>query len=311
MKFSEAVAYTIAWLEREGRVSYRALKRELEIDDDFLADLKEDLIEVKELAADKDGKMLVLKGAQRDDDAPRLRVGGRERIAADVAAAAGERRQLTVMFCDIVGSTPLSEQLDPEDLREVIQAYQRACGDAISRFDGHVAKYLGDGLLAYFGYPVAHEDDAARAVRAGLQIVAALEALALPNIDATCVLQARLGIHTGLVVTGEMGSSQHRERLAIVGDTPNIAARLQEKAPPNGVVISSTTARLVSGWFDLEDLGAQMLKGISVPLSIFRVIAESAARSRFEAAVTKGLTPIVGREFELGLLRDRWNDAKQ
>src|SRR5262249_135231 len=132
-----------------------------------------------------------------------------------------------------------------------------------------------------------------------------------PNIDATCVLQARLGIHTGLVVTGEMGSSQHRERLAIVGDTPNIAARLQEKAPPNGVVISSTTARLVSGWFDLEDLGAQMLKGISVPLSIFRVIAESAARSRFEAAVTKGLTPIVGREFELGLLRDRWNDAKQ
>jgi len=164
VKFSEAVAYTIAWLERDGRVSYRALKRELGVDDDFLEDLKEDLIEVKELAFDKDGKMLVWKHAATETDTPRI-IGAGPNTETEAAAArpgADERRQLTVMFCDIVDSTAMSAQRDPEDLREVIRAYQRACVDAITRFDGHVAKYLGDGVLAYFGYPAAHEDDAAR-----------------------------------------------------------------------------------------------------------------------------------------------------
>ena len=324
MKFSEAVAYTIAWLERDGRVSYRALKRELGVDDDFLEDLKEDLIEVKELAFDKDGKMLVWKHAATETDTPRI-IGAGPNTETEAAAArpgADERRQLTVMFCDIVDSTAMSAQRDPEDLREVIRAYQRACVDAITRFDGHVAKYLGDGVLAYFGYPAAHEDDAARAVRAGLAIVEGIKGLAVrvfadepssptANTLTPNTLSVRVGIHTGLVVLGEMGSGQYRERLAIVGDTPNIAARLQEKAAPNSVVISPTTSRLVTGLFDLQDLGPQTLKGIPTPLPVYRVVGESEVQSRFEAAIRTGLTPLVGREAELGLLRDRWERAKQ
>src|SRR6266568_1028817 len=175
----------------------------------------------------------------------------------------GERRQLTVMFCDVVGSTALSEQLDPEELREVVQAYQHACVAVITRFEGHVAKYLGDGLLVYFGYPTAHEDDATRAVQAGLGIVEAIQDLPLPSVRLQQPLQVRIGIHTGLVVAGEMGSGEYREQLAIVGETPNIAARLQEKAEPNSVVISETTYRLVTGLFECQDLGPQTLKGIA------------------------------------------------
>src|SRR5262245_28900044 len=204
-----------------------------------------------------------------------------------------ERRQLPVMFCDVVGSTALSEQLAPEELRQVIRAYQDACVATIRRFAGHVAKYLGDGLLAYFGYPTAHEDDAARAVRAGLGIVGTIPGLPLGNIQLAHPLQVRIGIHTGLVVAGEMGSGEYGEPLAVVGETPNIAARLQEKAEPNSVVISAATDRLVTGLFECQDLGPWMLKGLSTPLPVYRVVRESAAQSRFEAALQKGLTPLV------------------
>src|SRR5215813_3665576 len=227
------------------------------------------------------------------------------------AAPEAERRQLTVMFCDLVGSTALSTQLDPEDLRTVIQAYRDICASAIARFGGHLAKYIGDGLLVYFGYPQAHEDDAQRAVRTALGIVEAIQQLSFPTIQFPCPLQVRIGIHTGLVVAGEMGVGDQPEPLAIVGETPNIAARLQEQAHPNRVVISPTTYRLVTGLFDCEELGPRVLKGLSTPRALYQVVGESAVQSRFEAAVQKGLTPLVGRAEELALLRRRWEQAKQ
>src|SRR5262245_49046869 len=215
------------------------------------------------------------------------------------------------MFCDLVGSTALSTQLDPEELRAVILAYRETCAAAIARFGGYLAKYIGDGLLVYFGYPVAHEDDAPRAVRTGLGIVRAMPELLLPpNVQLPHPLQVRIGIHTGLVVAGEMGTREQPEHLAIVGETPNLAARLQEKAAPNSVVISPTTSRLVRGLFDCQDLGPQTLKGLSLPVSAYQVVGESEAQSRFDAAVRSGLTPLVGRGHEVGLLRERWEQAK-
>ncbi|MBI3798578.1 MAG: AAA family ATPase [Deltaproteobacteria bacterium] len=226
------------------------------------------------------------------------------------SAPDAERRQLTVMFCDLVGSTALSAQLDPEDLREVVRAYQQVSAEVISRFAGHIAQYLGDGLLVYFGYPVAHEDDAQRAVRAGLGIVEAMGDLSQRlNGRVSYPVQVRIGIHTGLVVVGEMGGGGKHEQLAL-GDTPNIAARLQGLAEPDTVVLSAATQRLVAGLFECQDLGPQTLKGISTLLSVYRVVRESAAQSRFEAAISKGLMPLVGREEELGLLQRRWAQAK-
>src|SRR5215510_1529850 len=228
----------------------------------------------------------------------------------DSSRSDGERRQLTVMFCDLVSSTALSTQLDPEELREVIRTYQEVCVKAITHFDGHVAKYLGDGLLVYFGYPVAHEDNAQRAVRAGLEIAEAMPALPLQHIRLQQPLQVRIGIHTGLVVAGEMGSGDYREALAIVGETPNLAARLQEVAEPDTVVISAATSRLIRGFFACRDRGFHTLKGLSTPVQVYRVLGESGARSRLEVAATAGLTPLVGREKEVGLLLGRWERAK-
>src|SRR5713101_6548269 len=234
----------------------------------------------------------------------------------DSRLATGERRQLTVMFCDLVGSTALSQQLDPEELREVVRTYQETCAAVIARFEGHLAKYLGDGLLVYFGYPVAHEDDAQRAVRAGLELL-----MELPHLNARlqptlgahsrAPLQIRIGIHTGLVVAGEMGGGDTREPLAIVGETPNIAARLQELAAPNSVVLSAATYRLIQGYFECQTLGPQSLKGVALPLEVYRALGESGTRSRLEVAATVGLTPLVGREQEVGLLLERWEQAKE
>jgi class 3 adenylate cyclase len=219
------------------------------------------------------------------------------------------------MFCDLVGSTPLSEKLDPEELREVILAYQQSCAEAIRRFEGYLARYVGDGLLVYFGYPQAHEDDAQRAVRAGLGMVAALPDLNHQVQQTVKVLydfplQVRLGIHTGLVVVGDMGGGGYRDPMAIVGETPNIAARVQGIAEPNTVMISEATARLVQGLFECQARGPQALKGVSTPVPVYHVLRESEAQSRFEVAVSTGLTPLVGREEELGLLRRRWEQAK-
>jgi class 3 adenylate cyclase/predicted ATPase len=215
------------------------------------------------------------------------------------------------MFCDLVGSTSLSERLDPEDLRKVLRAYQAACAEVIDRYDGHIAKYIGDGLMVYFGYPQAHENDAERAVHAGLEMVAQVVRLSEHLTEEKGIdLAVRLGLHTGLVIAGEMGAGKVRENLAIVGETPNVAARLEALAEPNNVVISDGTRRLVEGLFVCEPLGPQRLKGITEPLEVFRVISESKAHTRFEAAAERGLPPLIGREEEIGLLLKRWNQAK-
>jgi TOMM system kinase/cyclase fusion protein len=223
-------------------------------------------------------------------------------------AESGERRHLTVMFCDLVGSSALAQRLDPEDYRRVVQAYQSSAAEAIARYNGRVAQYLGDGLLVYFGYPQAHEDDPERAVRAGMNVLSGLAAVN-PRLEAEhgVCLQARVGIHTGPVVVGEMGGSEKRETLA-VGDTPNVAARLEAFAESDTVVISDATLRLVSGVFVTEDRGTPALKGISEPIRVYRVVQPSGVTSRLDRAPT--LSPFVGREQELELLLDRFERAR-
>jgi len=226
-------------------------------------------------------------------------------------ASAAERRQLTVLFCDLVDSTILATQLDPEELREVVQAYQRVCGEVIQRFEGYIAQYLGDGLLVYFGYPQAHEDDGQRAVHAALGMVDAMARLNHSLVQEQGVqLAVRLGIHTGLVVVGEMGGDGRQEPLAL-GDTPNMAARLQALAAPNTIVISGATYRLIQGFFNCRDLGPHVLKGISAPVPVYQVLEESGAQSRFDVASTTGLTPLVGREREVELLLEHWTQAQE
>lgn len=331
MTFDEVLSQVLDLLRREGRLSYRALKRRFSLDDEYLEDLKAEIIEAKRLALDENGTVLVWTGAPSqagtaqgdaasDGSAtagtpsltvPHVKEWGRE--SQSDTSDEGERRQLTLMFCDLVGSTALSEQFDPEELRDLIRAYQQACIEVITRFDGRIAKYLGDGLLAYFGYPHAHEDDARRAVHAGLSIVAAMRTLnaerARSNKTAVS-LKVRIGIHTGLVVVGEMGGGEFRERAAIVGDTPNTAARLQEQAEPDSVIISAATYQLVRGLFDCESLGARSLKGLSNPVLLYRVLREGEAQSRFDVAIQTGLTPMVGREHEAGILAERWERAR-
>jgi class 3 adenylate cyclase/predicted ATPase len=216
-----------------------------------------------------------------------------------------------VLFCDLVDSTVLAGQLDPEDLRDVVRAYQETSAKVIARFEGHIAQYLGDGLLVYFGYPLAHEDDAQRAVRAGLGMVEALGQLSTRLARERGVpLAVRLGIHTGLVVVGEVGGGTRQEQLAL-GETPNLAARLQGIAAPNTLVISATTFQLLGGFFACQPLGTPPLKGQTQPLAVYRVLYESMARSRLEAAGSTGWTPLVGREQEIGLLRERWAQVKE
>ena len=209
------------------------------------------------------------------------------------------------MFTDLVGSTALSARMDPEDLRDVISAYQKTVAETVKRFGGFVAKYMGDGVLIYFGYPQAHEDDAERAVKAGLELVAAVSP---PNIHAA--LQTRVGIATGLVVVGDLIGSGASQEQAVVGETPNLAARLQGIAEPNRVVIAESTRKLVGNLFELEDLGAQGLKGISGPVRAWAALRPSSVESRFEALHASGLTELVGREEELELLLRRWSKAK-
>ena len=220
------------------------------------------------------------------------------------APADAERRHLTVMFCDLVGSTALSTRHDPEDLRELIGGYHHVVAEAVAGFDGFVAKYMGDGVLIYFGYPQAHEDDAERAVRAGLAVVEAVG-----RLPAREDLRARLGIATGLAVVGDLVGEGAAQERGVVGETPNLAARLQALAMPNTLVIAEATRRQIGGLFHLEDLGPQALAGFAEPQPAWRVIAESGVLSRFEA-LRSGETPLVGREEEVELLIRRWQQAK-
>jgi class 3 adenylate cyclase len=227
--------------------------------------------------------------------------------AAGARPAEAERRQLTVLFCDLVGSTELTARLDPEEMGQVLRDYQNVVAGEVTRFEGHVAKYMGDGVLAYFGYPRAHEDDAERAVRAGLALAEAVGRLATPAGEP---IAARIGIATGLVVVGELIGDGAAHEQAVVGETPNLAARLQGLAAPGGIIISRRTRRLVGGLFEVADLGPQHLKGFAEPIRAWRVVGISAAENRFEAMHPSGVTPLVGRDHELGLLLDRWDLAK-
>jgi len=234
-----------------------------------------------------------------------------EALSATQGEMEAERRHLTLLFCDLVDSTPLAVNLDLEELREVVRAYHAVCTEVIERFDGHIAQYLGDGLLVYFGYPQAHEDDAQRAVRTGLGIVEALGPLQRRlQQEQRVSLAVRIGIHTGLVVVGDIGEGTRHERLAL-GEAPNLAARLQGLAPPDTVLISATTARLAQGWFVCEALGNQTLKGFSAPMPVYRVLGESGVQSRLDTVSASGLTPLVGREREVKLLLERWELAKE
>jgi class 3 adenylate cyclase/predicted ATPase len=323
MDFYRVVDQAIDLLRQRGRVTYRALKRQFDLDDSALEDLTEELIYGQRLAADEDGRVLVWTGDMpgvTEPDFPLSPSGQQSTTHAEQSAQAetplasqmpdAERRQLTVMFCDLVESTSLSGQLDPEDLREVVRAYQSACSEVIQRFEGHVAQLLGDGLLVYFGYPQAHEDDAHRAVRTGL---GTLDAMGILNTrldrERGIRLAVRVGIHTGLVVVGEMGGAGRQEQLAL-GETPNIAARLQALACPNTVVMSADTQRLVQGYFDCESLGDHDLRGVSQPLAAYRVLGDRGIQSRLDVATPRGLTPLVGREQEVGLLLERWEQVK-
>jgi class 3 adenylate cyclase len=245
-----------------------------------------------------------------------LRVIDKLRITPVPAAAApesapghadrAERRQLTVMFCDLVGSTELSARLDPEDLREVIAAYHRAVAETVAGFDGFVAKYMGDGVLIYFGYPQAHEDDAERAVRAGLGLIDAVRRLDVKSVK----LQARVGIATGLVVVGDLIGEGSAQEQSVVGETPNLAARLQALAAPDAVVIAAGTRRLVGDLFEYHDLGVVDVKGLAAPVRAWQVLRPSVVESRFEALRGSTLTPLVGRGEEIDLLLRRWTRAK-
>jgi class 3 adenylate cyclase/tetratricopeptide (TPR) repeat protein len=223
--------------------------------------------------------------------------------------AKAERRQLTVLFCDLVDSTALSGQLDPEEWREVVQAYQATCATVIQRLDGHIAQYLGDGLLVYFGYPQAHEDDAQRAVRAGLGMLQVMQSLTARLVQEQGMrLAVRIGIHTGLVVVGEIGSGGRQEHLAL-GESPHVVARIQALAAPDTVLMSADTHRLVQGYFVVETLGPKLLKGIAAPLTVYRVLRERAVQSRLDVAWARGLTPLVGRQSEVTLLLEGWEQS--
>ena len=325
MDFYEVLARVIEVLQREGRTSYRALKRQFDLDDAYLDDVKVELIEVKQLAIDQDGTMLVWSedasttpaaapAAPHTAPRPSTHEVSAPQLAPPPAVPPipdAERRQLTVLFCDLVDSTPLASRLDPEDLWEVVRAYQQTCADVIRRFDGHIAQYLGDGLLVYFGYPQAHEDDAQRAGRAGLGILAALGLLNTRLEHARGMrLAVRMGIHTGPVVIGEMGSGGRQEQLAL-GETPNLAARLQGLAAPNAVVVSAATFGLLQGFFTCQAMGAHTLKGVEQPLQVYQLLAESGAQTRLDTAAPHAWTPLVGREQEVGLLLERWAQSTE
>jgi class 3 adenylate cyclase/predicted ATPase len=324
MDFYVILDQVIALLQQRGKASYRALQLQFNLDDASLNVLKDELIKVHQLARDHDGEMLVWTGETATAQAltpqpaqPTPQPAVQEQPSPEVTPRMtaspppnAERRQLTVVFCDLVESTKLASQLDPEDWRDVVRAYQRVCTEVIQRYDGHIAQLLGDGLLIYFGYPVAHEDDPHRAVRTGLGILAAMGDLnSRLQQEKGLQLAIRIGVHTGLVVIGDMGGAGRQEHLAL-GEVPNIASRLEGLAAPNTMAISAATSRLVQGYFECQDLGAHALRGVTTSMHIYHVLSASGATSRLDIAQPRGLTPLVGRASEVTLLLERWGQVK-
>jgi class 3 adenylate cyclase/tetratricopeptide (TPR) repeat protein len=334
MSFDDLLNQTIDMLRRHKRVSYRALRRQFEVDDGYIEDLKSEIIEVLRLGVDEDGKVLVWAGepAVREpivrelgdpafsagaakssrgqdaagDEAPGSSgSAGEKRRDVSPRPAAGERRHLTVMFCDLVDSTPLAERLDPEELGDVFGVWQDACAEAVAEHGGHISDYRGDGVFVYFGYPSAHEDGPHRALRAALGMLHRLDGVnaRLQRTHAT-TLAVRIGIHTGLVLLSDLGGRFVRDQFAL-GETPNIAARLQAVAEENQIIVSGALRNLVRGYFTFDELGERNLKGVSKPVAACRVLGETDARERLQAN-EKGSTTFVARESEIAALRLRW-----
>jgi class 3 adenylate cyclase/tetratricopeptide (TPR) repeat protein len=295
----------VVWLRSLGLEQYEAVFRENEIDESVLTDLTED--HLRELGFPLGARLKILKAiaALHTDSARSTNATAKSATPSAYPEDRAERRQVTVMFSDLVGSTALSARMDPEDLREIISAYQKCVARTVRTFGGFVANYMGDGVLVYFGYPEAHEDDAERAVRAGLELIAAVTAL-----KTSVSQQTRVGIATGLVVVGDLIGSGETLESGIVGETPNLAARLQGVAEPNTVAIAESTRKLLGNLFQLQDLGAKDLKGIGEPVRAWAAVGPSAVESRFEALHGAALTALVGRDEELELLLRRWSKAK-
>ncbi|MGB6388551.1 MAG: adenylate/guanylate cyclase domain-containing protein [Methyloceanibacter sp.] len=322
MGFLELLTLATALLQREKRISCRALGRIFELDDTCLEDLKFELVHARQLAH-QDGEVLVwVEQPEITVHAPLL-ASAAERVLppvieppepsatpAGTTPPEGERRLLTVMFCDLVGSTELSTYLDPEDLGAIIRDYQETCAKVIAQFDGYIAKYMGDGILVYFGYPKAHENEAERAVMSGLGIIEALGDFE-PKYESDTKLAVRIGIATGLVVVGEIIGDGSAEEMTVVGETPNIAARLQALAKPNTMVISPATHKLIEAEFRCEDLGGLQLKGVAEPIHAWRVVGHAEAEHEVEeSGVAEGF-PLVGRDEEIGLLLRRLAQSKE
>lgn len=286
--FDRTLREVAALLRADRRVAYRILKRRFHLDDDDIEDIKADLIDAKQIAYDENNRVLVL-------DETHLQV------------QRAERRQLTVMFCDIVGSTELAERLDPEDLRELIRRYQQTCGGIIDDAGGHIAQYLGDGLLVYFGYPIAFEDAAVRAVSCGLEIISSMANVCTDDGEP---LKVRIGVHTGTVVIGDVGGGANREQLAL-GDTPNIAARIEAQAGANELIVSEASLRLLQGMFDTESRGSVNLRGVTAPVSLYQVVRARDFRTRYQALRRANPGTIAGRERELNQLFDAWETTQQ
>ena len=300
------------WLERLDLGKYARVFAEEEIDEEVLSELTEDDLEKLGLPLGPRKKLLkAISELQSGEAMTRAEVSSVSDPGELPGAPDAERRQLTVMFCDLVSSTELSQELDPEELREVTRAYQDACKPAIERFGGYVAKYMGDGILAYFGYPRAHEDDPDRAVRAGLAVVEAVQALDQIDIAPhSTSLAVRVGIATGPVVVGDLIGEGASQENAVVGETPNLAARLQGVAQPHEVVISSSTQSLTGGSLRFESMGEQSLKGFAIPVEAWRVTGVELGGGRFERVARAGLGRFVGRAAELQMLSDAWSRAR-
>jgi class 3 adenylate cyclase len=294
------------WLETIGLGQYADAFEANDIDMDLLGQIDDQAL--RDLGMTSAGHRLRIRnGIAKLATAPVAEVNlGPTTPRHETTAASAERRQLTVMFCDLVGSTTLSGKLDPEEMREVIRAYQDACSGPVARYDGFIARFMGDGILAYFGFPRTHEDDAERALRAGLDIVAAVERLRAPE-----PLKVRVGIATGLVVVGDLIGEGTSQEQAVVGDTPNLAARLEALAEPGSIVVAASTRRLLGDLFKLRDIGRQEVKGFAEPINAWAVEGPLASESRFEAAHAARLTSFVGREPEIALLLDRKDLAWQ
>ena len=331
MDFSLLVTLTAMLLERERRLSYRFIQRQFDLADEAVDELRYELTVGRRVAADDAGEALVWIGHAGVEDEhrplaermePSLPRAREPAVVSSAPAATGtaskaskqsaaQRRQLTVMFCDMVGSTALSTQMDPEDLRDVITSFQDECRAAISRYEGFIARYMGDGMLVYFGYPQAHEEDTERAIRAGLDILDSMVTLnARVGHSHQVELAVRVGVATGPVIVGDFIGEGAAEEAAVVGETPNLAARLQGVAQPNQLVISAVTQRLVAELFVFEDLGALELKGIAEPTRAWRVMGDD-VEVQHETKRPRTSSPLVGRQEELGLLNRSWETSVQ